>query len=83
MTLQKLNDQCGLVKARMRVQTAVLTDSRIQQDSWTEAQLAFPQACNDEFVERWAVCITSENIKSHTCVTGYFLRDFPTFHSLF
>ena len=75
VTLQKLNDQCGLVKARMRVQTAVLTDSRIQQDSWTEAQLAFPQACNDEFVERWAVCITRENIKQKETLPEVFFAE--------
>ena len=75
VTLQKLNDQCGLVKARMRVQTAILTDSRIQQESWTEAQLAFPQACNDEFVERWAVCITRENIKQKETLPEVFFAE--------
>lgn len=75
VTLQRLNDLCALVKARMRVQTAVLMDSKVQEESWVEAQKKFPQACNDEFVERWAVCVQREGIKQKDSLPELFFTD--------
>ena len=75
VTLQKLNDMCALVKARMRVQTAVLTDVKVQQDSWAEAREKFPLACNDEFVERWAVCIQRAGLKQKDSLPEAFFAD--------
>ena len=75
VTLQKLNDLCALVKARMRVQTAVLTDGKVQLDSWEQAQRLFPQASNDEFVERWAVCVQREGIKQKDTLPELFFSD--------
>lgn len=62
-TLTKLNDQCGLTKARMRVQTAVLTDCKVRLTSWEDAVRAFPRACDTAFVERWAVTVNRLRIK--------------------
>lgn len=62
LTLQKLNDKCALIKARMRVQTAVLSDVKIDEDSWTDAQAKFPLACQDSFVERWAESVVRQRL---------------------
>jgi hypothetical protein len=62
-TLQKLSEKCALIKARMRVQTAVLSDVKINQDSWTDAMVKFPLACNDVFVERWAAAVVQMELK--------------------
>ena len=62
-TLQKLNEKCALIKARMRVQTAVLQDQRVVQEDWSEAKKMFPMACHDGFVERWAESIVREGRK--------------------
>ena len=62
-TLTKLNDQCGLTKARGRVQTAVLTDDKVSLTSWEDAARSFPRACDAAFVERWAISINRHKIK--------------------
>ena len=59
----------------MRVQTAVLTDAKVQLDAWEEAQRLFPQASNDEFVERWAVCVQREGIKQKDTLPELFFSD--------
>ena len=62
LTLQKLGDKCALIKARMRVQTAVLSDVNVNEESWTEAQVKFPLACQDSFVERWAEAVVRQRL---------------------
>ena len=74
-TLQTLNDQCSLTKARMRVQTAVLTDSKVSQTSWEDAVGIFVRACDDEFVERWAVAINRQKIKQRDSLPAHFFEE--------
>lgn len=61
-TLQKLGEKCALIKARMRVQSVILEDVKIAQDSWSDAQEKFPLACNDAFVERWVESVVRQRI---------------------
>lgn len=62
-SLQKLNEQCGLHKARVRVQTVVMSDPSLSEfDDWTEARKKFPMACDEEFVSRWTVTLVREGV---------------------
>ena len=63
-SLQRLNDQCALVKARMKLQTAILSDVNVKQFDWEAAQKNFPLACHDDFVERWAQTSVRQQIKA-------------------
>ena len=74
-TLQKLNDLCALVKARMRVQTAVLMDVHVSLFEWEEAVKKFPLATHDDFVERWAVALVREGLKARASLPPTFFTE--------
>ena len=74
-TLQKLSDRCALIKARMRVQTAVLSDVKITEDSWTDAMVKFPLACNEMFVERWAESVVRTQLKARASLPEAFFTE--------
>ena len=74
-SLQKLNDQCALLKARMRVQTAVLTDSNVETNDWCAAEVKFPLATHVDFVERWAVALVREGLKARAALPAAFFTE--------
>ena len=74
-TLTKLNDMCGLMKARVRVQTAVLTDGNVSQTSWEDAARTFPRACDAAFVERWAITVNRMKIKQKESLPETFFEE--------
>ena len=74
-SLLRLNEKCALVKARMKVQTAILTDARINQDDWAEAKGSFPISCDDQFVERWAVSLVREGLKARAALPAVFYSE--------
>ena len=74
-SLLRLNEKCALVKARMKVQTAILTDARINQDDWVEAKVSFPISCDDQFVERWAVSLVREGLKARAALPAVFYSE--------
>ncbi len=74
-TLQKLNEQCALVKARMRIQTAVLSDVHVSLDDWEEAVRKFPVATQDDFVEGWVMAIVREGLKARDAIPPAFFTE--------
>ena len=53
-SLQRLNGQCALVKARRKVQTAIPQDADIAEREWEVIKGQFPLSCHVDFVGRWA-----------------------------
>ena len=74
-SLQRLNEKCALVKARMKVQTAILSDNIIDESDWTAARTTFPIACDDQFVERWAVSLVREGLKARAALPDLFFSE--------
>ena len=71
-SLQRLNEKCALVKARMKVQTAILQDRAIDADDWAVAKASFPVACDEHFVERWACSLAREGVKARAALPDLF-----------
>jgi hypothetical protein len=71
-SLQRLNEKCALVKARMKVQTAILQDQAIDADDWEVAKASFPVACDEHFVERWACSLVREGVKARAALPDLF-----------
>ena len=63
-SLQGLNEQCALVKARKKVQTAILSDTTVDELDWDAAQKKFPSACQEDFVEQWVGVVSREGVKA-------------------
>ena len=63
-SLQGLNEQCALVKARKKVQMAILSDTNVKLFDWDAAHKKFPLACHEDFVERWVRVVAREGIKA-------------------
>ena len=63
-SLQGLNEQCALVKARKKVQMAILSDTNVKLFDWDVALAKFPSACHEDFVERWGGVVAREGIKA-------------------
>ena len=40
----------------------MLSDVKVNEESWTEAQVKFPLACQDSFVERWAEAVVRQRL---------------------
>jgi hypothetical protein len=60
---QKVNEKCGIVKARVRVQTAIMSDPNIREfDDWTEACKKFPLCCGESFVSGWTQALVREQV---------------------
>ena len=74
-SLQRLNDQCALVKARMKLQLAILSDVNVKQFDWDAAQKKFPLAWHDDFVERGAQADVRESIKARAALPGLFVQE--------
>jgi hypothetical protein len=72
-SLQTLNGQCALIKARMRVQTAILSDVKLCECNDLEvAKTMFPLSCHDDFVERWALALVREGLKAREALPETF-----------
>ena len=71
-SLQRLNEQCGLVKARMRLQTAVLQDSNVDEEDWEAAKVKFPLSTHEDFVERWACSLVRQGLKARDSLPELF-----------
>ena len=74
-SLQRLNDQCALVKARMKLQTTILSDENVKLFDWDAAQKKFPLACHEDFVERWAKAVVREGIKARAAFPELFFQE--------
>ena len=75
-SLQKLNEQCGLIKARVRVQTVVMSDAQLAQfDDWAEECVKFPMACDEEFVSRWTVALVREGVGARQDLPALFYEE--------
>ena len=67
-TLQRLNEQCAMVKARMKVQAAVLQHVDVNESDWDVRCGKFTLAFNDAFVERWASSLVREGVKARAAL---------------
>lgn len=74
-SLQRLNEQCALVKARMRLQTTVLQDSNVAEEDWDVAKTKFPLATHEDFVERWACCLVRQGLKARESLPEQFFDE--------
>ena len=75
-SLQKLNEQCGLIKARVRVQTVVMSDAQLVEfDDWADACVKFPMACDDELVSRWTVALVREGVGARQDLPALFYEE--------
>ena len=74
-SLQRLNEQCGLVKARMRLQTAVLQDSNVEEEDWEAAKVKFPLSTHEDFVERWACSLVRQGFKARDSLPELFFSE--------
>ena len=74
-SLQRLNEQFGLVKARMKLQTAVLQHKDVADSEWAAAVAKYPLSCHEDFIERWAKSLVREGIKSRASVPELFFAE--------
>ena len=74
-SLQRLNDCCSLIKSRRKVQTAVLQNGSVNLDDWEAALLKFPLACNELFIERWALALVREGVRVKASVPDTFFTE--------
>ena len=73
---QKLNEKCALFKARVRVQTAVMSDPNISKfDDWNEASKKFPLCCGDLFVSGWTQALVREQVGARQDLPQLFFEE--------
>ena len=59
----------------MKVQTATLNDGDVKLSDLLGAKKNFPQACQDEFVERWAVTLVREAVREKASLPETFFTE--------
>ena len=57
-----------MVKARMKVQAAVLQHVDVKETDWEVGSGKFTLAFNDAFVERWATSLVREGVKARAAL---------------
>ena len=56
----------------MKLQTAILHDNVVAQTDWAVAKTLFPIACDEQFVERWAISLVHEQAKARSALPDAF-----------